>query len=205
MVLLERGRHRGGVRESEPAVLEPEPAAAVAMAAGGLPDRVANNAGANWPVQDMAKDSNGVWSFTTPLPSGVFTYQFYKDCDADAPALPGCTAFADPGNPPWNTVGSIERTSQVYVPSDPAFGTVEQWRATALPLGRSRLAPEALPCRRLRHLIGRPGLLADDPMRAPWQKAPSDARAVRSCVSLLRSEPAGRLRSSASNKLGEVF
>src|SRR3954451_792447 len=90
---------------------------------GDFPIGSPNNAGANWPVHDMVKDANGVWSFTTPLPSGWFTYQFFKDCNADAPALTGCTALADPANPPWNTVGSIERTSQVYVPPDPSFAT----------------------------------------------------------------------------------
>jgi enterochelin esterase-like enzyme len=86
------------------------------------------NAGpaANWPVTDMTKDAaSGVWSYTTALPSGVFSYQFYPDCDAAAPALTGCTPIVDPSNPPWNSSGSIELTSQVYVPSDPRFGTVD--------------------------------------------------------------------------------
>jgi enterochelin esterase-like enzyme len=92
------------------------------------------NAGsaANWPVEDMVKDGAGVWSFTTALPSGVFSYAFYRDCDAAAPALSGCTPMADPSNPPWDTSGSAELTSQVYVPSDPKFGTVDySWQATA--------------------------------------------------------------------------
>src|SRR3954469_17583045 len=106
--------------------------------AGRLPSQwqfgdfpIANpNAGAaaNWPVADMTKDANGVWSYTTPMPSGTFTYGFYKDCNANPPALTGCTEISDPSNPPFNLVGgvnsgSIEPTSQVYVPSDPAFGT----------------------------------------------------------------------------------
>jgi enterochelin esterase-like enzyme len=99
---------------------------------GDFPIGSPNNAGANWPVHDMVKGADGVWSFTTSLPSGWFSYQLYKDCDADAPALTGCTALSDPSNPPWNTVGSIERTSQVYVPSDPAFGTEDySWQAPA--------------------------------------------------------------------------
>jgi enterochelin esterase-like enzyme len=103
---------------------------------GDFPLGAPNTNAANWPVSDMVKDADGVWSFTTPLPSGWFTYQFYKDCDAAAPALTGCTALSDPANPPWNTVGSIENTSQVYVPSDPAFGTVDNsWQAPA-PAGR---------------------------------------------------------------------
>src|SRR3954469_8004756 len=106
--------------------------------AGRLPSQwqfgdfpIANpNAGAaaNWPVADMTKDANGVWSYTTPMPSGTFTYGFYKDCNANPPALTGCTEISDPSNPPFNLVGgvnngSIEPTSQVYVPRDPDFGT----------------------------------------------------------------------------------
>ncbi|MCO6009140.1 hypothetical protein NE236_29640 [Actinoallomurus purpureus] len=93
------------------------------------------NAGsaANWPVDDMVKNNaTGVWSFTTALPSGVFSYAFYRDCDAAAPALTGCTPTADPSNPPWDTSGSIERTSQVYVPSDPKFHTADySWQSEA--------------------------------------------------------------------------
>ena len=86
------------------------------------------NAGsaANWPVVDMVKDSaTGVWSYTTPLPSGVFNYAFYRNCDAATPALTGCTPTSDPSNPPWNSSGSLELTSQVYVPSDSSFGTTD--------------------------------------------------------------------------------
>ncbi|HZC53035.1 MAG TPA: alpha/beta hydrolase-fold protein, partial [Mycobacterium sp.] len=86
---------------------------------------------ANWPVTDMTLNpSTGVWSYTTPLPSGTFTYGFYVNCAAAAPALTGCTELSDPNNPPWNTSGSVEPTSQAYVPSDPKFGTVDlSWQA----------------------------------------------------------------------------
>jgi hypothetical protein len=106
--------------------------------AGRLPSQwqlgdfpIANpNAGAaaNWPVADMTKGTDGVWTYTTPMPSGTFTYNFYRNCDANPPQLTGCTGTFDPSNPPFNqvngaTVGSLEPSSQVYVPSDPAFGT----------------------------------------------------------------------------------
>ncbi|MDA0168390.1 Ig-like domain repeat protein [Solirubrobacter taibaiensis] len=108
---------------------------------GDFPIGSPNNAGANWPVSDLVKDANGVWSFTTPLPSGWFTYQLFKDCDAAAPDLSGCTPLSDPSNPPWNTVGTIERTSQVYVPSDPAFGTEDlSWQAPAPADKRGKIA-----------------------------------------------------------------
>src|SRR3954454_602247 len=89
-----------------------------------------SGAAANWPVADMAKGADGVWTYTTPMPSGTYTYNFYRNCDANPPQLTGCTGTFDPSNPPFNTVGgvtsgSLEPSSQVYVPSDPAFGTRE--------------------------------------------------------------------------------
>jgi enterochelin esterase-like enzyme len=86
---------------------------------------------ANWPVAQMTMDkSTGVWSYTTPLPSGTFTYGFYVNCTSPPPTLTGCNELADPSNPPWNTSGSVEPDSQVYVPSDPRFGTPDMsWEA----------------------------------------------------------------------------
>jgi enterochelin esterase-like enzyme len=91
---------------------------------------------ANWPVAQMTLNSStGVWSYTTPLPSGTFTYGFYVNCTSPPPALTGCTELADPSNPPWNTrggvsSGSVEPDSQVYVPSDRRFGTPNMsWEA----------------------------------------------------------------------------
>ena len=91
------------------------------------------NAGAapNWPVVNMTFNKlTGVWSYTTPLPSGTFTYGFYVNCTAAAPGLSGCTELSDPSNPPWNQVGSTitgsaEPDSEVYVPSDAKFGTAD--------------------------------------------------------------------------------
>ncbi len=97
---------------------------------GDFPIAYPNSPAANWPVNDMTFDAaTGIWSFTTPLPSGVFTYAFYKNCPNPLPSLSGCTGFADPANPPWNAPAepprSTEPTSQVFVPSDPAFGTID--------------------------------------------------------------------------------
>jgi hypothetical protein len=51
----------------------------------------------------MAEDHRtGVWSYTTPLPSGVFTYGFYINCPD--PSGQSCTEVSDPGNPLWNTL-----------------------------------------------------------------------------------------------------
>ena len=82
----------------------------------------------NWPVAEMKLDpATGIWSYTTPLPSGTFTYGFYVNCTSPPPGLAGCTELADPANPPWNTSGSVEPDSQVYVPSDHRFGTPDLW------------------------------------------------------------------------------
>lgn len=90
-----------------------------------------NGPAANWPVVQMTlNQATGVWSYTTPLPSGTFTYGFYVNCTAPPPSLSGCTELSDPSNPPWNTTGSVEPTSQVYVPPDPRFGTEDlSWQA----------------------------------------------------------------------------
>jgi len=98
---------------------------------GDFPIDFPNSPAANWPVISMQElGRSGVWTFTTPLPSGVFTYGFFVNCSS--PTQTGCTEVSDPSNPPWNThngvtTGSVEPTSQVYVPSDPAFDTVNYW------------------------------------------------------------------------------
>jgi enterochelin esterase-like enzyme len=97
---------------------------------GDFPVASPNSTAANWPVISMTRNPDGVWTYTTPLPSGVFSYGFYVNCTS--PAQSGCTEVSDPANPPWNTSGSVEPTSQVYVPSDPRFGTVSySWQAPA--------------------------------------------------------------------------
>lgn len=94
-----------------------------------------NGAAPNWPVMPMTQDPNTlVWSLTTPLPPGTWTYGFLLNCTDDTMnSTVGCPTageISDPGNPPWNTSGSVEPTSQVYVPSDPGFGTADlSWQA----------------------------------------------------------------------------
>jgi len=100
---------------------------------GDVPIAYPNSTNPNWPVVDMTKNGEGIWTYTTPLPSGVFTYGFYVNC-AD-PAQVGCTEVFDPSNPPWTVREGVAptsavNTSQVYVPSDPAFDTVDfSWQA----------------------------------------------------------------------------
>ena len=86
----------------------------------------------------------GVWSYTIPLPSGEFNYGFLLNCPGAVghdSLTTSCPERSDPSNPPWNqrdgvTVGTVEPTSQVYVPSDPAFHTVNySWQAPTAPRG----------------------------------------------------------------------
>jgi enterochelin esterase-like enzyme len=98
-----------------------------------------------WPAVNMKEDrATGVWSYTTPLPSGDFNYWFLLNCPTAAgrsAAVTSCKQLSDPSNPPWNdhggvSVGSVEPVSQVYVPSDPAFHTVNySWQAPTHPHG----------------------------------------------------------------------
>jgi enterochelin esterase-like enzyme len=97
--------------------------------------------GGGWPLTDMTKGNDGVWTYTTPLPSGVFTYSFTVDCTG--PDLKKCTAIPDPNNRAWNVTkdgivdGSVTRSSQVYVPSDPNFNTVDySWQGPARHKGK---------------------------------------------------------------------
>lgn len=101
---------------------------------GDVPIAYPNATAANWPVIDMKERGNsGVWQWTTPLPSGVFTYGYFVDCATDTAA--GCTQIADPANLGWDATddtlpGSRQSNSQVYVPSDSAFDTVDySWQA----------------------------------------------------------------------------
>lgn len=74
-------------------------------------------------INEMTLDaSTGVWTFTTPLPPGTWSYQFQATPGAD-PLIP---FTQDPANPSFNQngdtyEGSYEPLSQVYVPQDPAF------------------------------------------------------------------------------------
>src|SRR4051812_31990981 len=105
---------------------------------GDFPMPFPNALNPNWPVNDLTLDpATGVWSFTTPLPPGTFTYALYRNCNANPPNLTGCQAISDPANPPWNQgVGTVEPTSQVYVPADTSFGSVDHsWQAPIQPAG----------------------------------------------------------------------
>lgn len=96
---------------------------------GDIPMAHPNGTGPDWPVIPMTRDADGVWIYTTPLPSGVFSYGFL----VDAAAAP----ISDPDNPPWNesggrVQGSTAPNSQVFVPSDRQFRTIDYaWQGPA--------------------------------------------------------------------------
>ncbi|MDR1187206.1 MAG: hypothetical protein LBK95_07105, partial [Bifidobacteriaceae bacterium] len=100
---------------------------------GDFPLAYPSMVGANGPVTDMVKGSDDIWTYTVPLPSGTFNYYFFKDCLSNTGS--GCTRLSDPANPHWNDGpggGTQQVTSQVYVPSDPSFGTQDlSWQAPA--------------------------------------------------------------------------
>lgn len=97
---------------------------------GDIPIASPNATAANWPVIDMTKNEDGIWTYTTPLPSGTFSYSYFLDCQTEDQS--GCTPISDPSNSPWNeqngvVLGSLQTASQVFVPSDPKFNTVDYW------------------------------------------------------------------------------
>ena len=102
---------------------------------GDVPLQRPNSTGPNFPIADMVKGKDGIWTYTTPLPSGVFTYSFIVDCTN--PDASKCEKIPDPNNLPWNqrgiaAEGSVALNSQVYVPSDAKFGTVDySWQGPA--------------------------------------------------------------------------
>lgn len=82
---------------------------------GDFPLQHPNSTAGNWPVADMRRGQDGVWAYTVPLPSGVFNYRLLID-------------------------GSATPFSEVFVPSDPAFDTVDyRWQGPANRQGKLAL------------------------------------------------------------------
>jgi enterochelin esterase-like enzyme len=130
-------------------IIEGQALPASAWKPGDFPLQKPNSTGPNFPVSEMMKDKDGVWTYTTPLPSGVFTYSFQIDCPAPATNAapggrgPGCQSISDPNNRPWNedkegkATGSVVRNSQVYVPSDANFNSIDySWQSPAKVKGK---------------------------------------------------------------------
>lgn len=101
---------------------------------GDFPLQHPNSTAGNWPVADMRKGKHGVWTYTVPLPSGTFTYQFFVDGQP----------ISDPGNPAWSGKGAVAdgsiALSEVFVPSDPAFDTIDyRWQGPSNRKGKLAL------------------------------------------------------------------
>ncbi len=80
-----------------------------------------------FPASDMALGEDGVWTWTTPLPSGMHSYRFVHDCGGPA-GIDGCTYHYDPANPPWSaglTPTGAQTLSTVFVPEHPDFPTYD--------------------------------------------------------------------------------
>jgi enterochelin esterase-like enzyme len=107
---------------------------------GDVPIQYPSSLGGNFPVFDMRQaGDSGVWTYTTPLPSGVFSYGFLVNCTTSDQS--GCSQLPDPANPAWSIIQGVKVTStvdssEVYVPSDPKFGTMDlSWQGPALVKG----------------------------------------------------------------------
>ena len=171
---------------------------------GDFPMPFPNALAPNWPVDDLTLDpATGVWSFTTPLPPGTFTYALYRNCNATPPNLTGCTATSDPSNPPWNTgKGTVEPTSQVYVPSDPAFGSEDlSWQAPIAAAGTLQDVeyPSSISTNPVgKHYLGvylPPGLRQDPGQAVPADDHPPRRRRARGALAHPgRREPHPRQR-----------
>ena len=96
---------------------------------GDVPIQSPNSTNPNFPAADMRQAGHsGLWTYTTPLPSGVFIYGFYVNCPTADQT--GCAEIPDPANPTWATRrGVVDAASipisTVNVPSDPRFHTVD--------------------------------------------------------------------------------
>ncbi len=90
-----------------------------------LPGDVVAGYNNGWKAAQLTKGADGIWSYTTPLPSGTFSYTFTHDCASDVGT--GCPRIFDPANPPWTAGLPVAQqvNSQVYVPNSRKFPTYD--------------------------------------------------------------------------------
>lgn len=80
-----------------------------------------------FPALDMTLGEDGVWTWTTPLPSGRWSYRFVHDCGG-VQGIDGCTSYPDPANLNWAnglTPTGAQTVSSIWVPSHPEFPTYD--------------------------------------------------------------------------------
>ncbi|KAI0387018.1 carbohydrate esterase family 1 protein [Hypomontagnella monticulosa] len=95
--------------------------------------------GYEWPYE-MVSEGDGLWTFTTPLPSGIYTYAYLVDCNY----APNCSIetgqlVIDPDLPPFQNVKGDQVASSFQVPFDERFQSTDDITANfdyALPAPR---------------------------------------------------------------------
>ncbi|KAI0179373.1 carbohydrate esterase family 1 protein [Hypoxylon sp. FL1284] len=77
--------------------------------------------GYKWPY-NMTSDGDGVWTYTTPLPSGVYNYAYLVDCEnqQECSIVTG-QLVVDPDVPPYVNVPGDQVASSFQVPYDARF------------------------------------------------------------------------------------
>ncbi|KAI1100200.1 carbohydrate esterase family 1 protein [Jackrogersella minutella] len=89
------------------------------VAYGTLPEDV------KWPYE-MTSEGDGVWTYTTPLPSGIYSFAYLIDCNY----APNCSIVTgqlvtDPDLPPFQNVLGDQVASSFQVPFDAKFQATE--------------------------------------------------------------------------------
>ncbi|KAI0836776.1 carbohydrate esterase family 1 protein [Hypoxylon sp. FL0890] len=74
-----------------------------------------------WPYE-MTTEGDGLWTYTTPLPSGIYSYAYLVNCDF----APNCSIdtgqlVIDPDLPPFQNVKGDQVASSFQVPFDERF------------------------------------------------------------------------------------
>lgn len=97
-----------------------------------------------WPYEmTPADDGSGVWTYTTPLPSGIYSFAYLVDCDVVALcSIETGKLVIDPDLPPFMNVQGDQVASSFQVPFDAEF--VSNIQSSLLPLS-ARITPIVLP------------------------------------------------------------
>lgn len=112
---------------SDPAVIVDTTTAEGRFGADWKPGDIVAPSAPGFLLSQMTKGEDGIWSWTTPLPAGTFSYHFVHD-DCPGPSNAGCTRHIDPANPGWAsylTPTGGQTFNQVHVPAHPLFPTYD--------------------------------------------------------------------------------